>query len=800
MQDTIPFPGGIETPKVLLSTKARTLESLGRHITSASVLPLVYFTVREYRDDPDAVLSAVATRFERGNIVVRSSSRSEDAAECSMAGYFDSVLDVPVENPLAVRAAVEKVIASYGESASGNDDVLVQTQLEGIACCGVAFTAELTTKAPYYVINFEAGTGRSDVVTSGDAGNLTTYVQYKNSPVPAESPRMRRLIATLEELQSLCGNEFLDVEFAFDTEEKLYIFQVRPLVVKQELKYDPDRLEKCFNKTVQKFKNLNTPHPNLLGKKAVYGIMPDWNPAEIIGRKPKTLSISLYRELVMDNVWAHQRYNYGYRDLRSHPLMVTFVGLPYVDVRVDFNSFVPSSLNDSLASKLVDYYLDKLVQFPKFHDKVEFEIVHSCYYLNLADRLEELRDYGFSAQEIKRIEFSLLELTNNVIDLNDGLFREDLKKIETLRQRYEWISNSTLPVIDRIYWLSEDCKRYGTLPFAGIARAAFIAVQFFKSLVAVDVITQEEYDRFMNSLCTVAKKMKNDLVQVKVGRLSMEDFLSEYGHLRPGAYDILSARYDSNVEGYFNLDNVSDEDELDEIPFEFSTETLETIDRLLLEHGLNVDAEQMIEFVRKSIEARESSKFVFTRSLSKILVLIEQLGAEWGISREDLAHLDFRRIYEMYSRLDAWGVKEIMENDIAENKAAYHYAELLQMPALIVKPEDIYGFYLEADQPNYVTLKSVSGSVVHESDLYDADLSGKIVFIPSADPGYDFLFTKNISGLVTQYGGVNSHMAIRCAEIGIPAVIGAGDTLFGQWKQYDVIEINCGEKNVRKIA
>ena len=35
--------------------------------------------------------------------------------------------------------------------------------------------------------------------------------------------------------------------------------------------------------------------------------------------------------------------------------------------------------------------------------------------------------------------------------------------------------------------------------------------------------------------------------------------------------------------------------------------------------------------------------------------------------------------------------------------------------------------------------------------------------------------------LVTQYGGANSHMAIRCAELGIPAVIGAGEKSFEEW-------------------
>ena len=32
---------------------------------------------------------------------------------------------------------------------------------------------------------------------------------------------------------------------------------------------------------------------------------------------------------------------------------------------------------------------------------------------------------------------------------------------------------------------------------------------------------------------------------------------------------------------------------------------------------------------------------------------------------------------------------------------------------------------------------------------------------------------KKIKGLITKYGGVNSHMAIRCAELSVPAAIGS---------------------------
>jgi hypothetical protein len=61
-------------------------------------------------------------------------------------------------------------------------------------------------------------------------------------------------------------------------------------------------------------------------------------------------------------------------------------------------------------------------------------------------------------------------------------------------------------------------------------------------------------------------------------------------------------------------------------------------------------------------------------------------------------------------------------------------------------------------------------------------LMGNILMIPSADPGYDWIFSHKISGFITMYGGVNSHMSIRAQELGIPAVIGAGELLYRKWK------------------
>ena len=63
-------------------------------------------------------------------------------------------------------------------------------------------------------------------------------------------------------------------------------------------------------------------------------------------------------------------------------------------------------------------------------------------------------------------------------------------------------------------------------------------------------------------------------------------------------------------------------------------------------------------------------------------------------------------------------------------------------------------------------------------NLISSYIEGKIILIENADPGFDWIFTKNPLALITKYGGVASHMAIRCSEIGLPAAIGVGEVLF----------------------
>ncbi len=775
-------------------TKAQMLNCIKKNLKNINVLPMYILHSSHFFQNRETCLQEIKNFFRSDLLIVRSSSKIEDTVQFSNAGKFKSVLNVLNEEN-ALSKAIETVYQSY--KIDSDEEILIQPMLRDIIKSGVVFTADINTYAPYYIVNYKDGND-TEAVTSGMTDKLKTFISYKYAPIALEDTDMKKLIETCKVIEGFLGMDALDIEFAIDAWHNIYILQVRAIAIGYKNLCNRLNLDKPLEKIYKKIIKLNKSHPFLLGDKTCFGVMPDWNPAEILGVRPGKLAVTLYKELITDNIWAHQRSDYGYRDLTMHPLMVLFCGIPYIDTRITFNSFVPKKLNDKIANKLVNYYLSCLENYPPYHDKIEFNIVYSCYYLGLPQKLKKLLKYGFNENEIKRIEFSLLEITNKIIHPEKGLYKTDLEKIEILNCNYEKIVSSDISMIDKIYWLIENCKLYGTLPFAGIARAGFIAVQFLKSFVEMNIITKIEYSNFMNSLNTINTQLRDDLKKLKLNQITKKEFEKKYGHIRPGTYDIMSLRYDEDFDYYFGDYKIDDESNLEKLSL--SDLQLEKIQIELEENGLEINSKELLSFIIEAIEGREYVKFAFTRSVSEILKLIGCLGKRLSIEKQDLAYLDIMDIKQLYSDLYYDDLKKVLLDSIEKNKRQYQYAKHMKLPSLIIEPRDIYHYYLLDEEPNFIGMKKVRGEIVVEHDIHKISCQGKIVFIQAADPGYDFLFSKGIKGLVTQFGGVNSHMAIRCAELGIAAVIGAGEKNYDKWMKYSKIEIDCLRKNVLSIV
>lgn len=785
--------------------KASTLAELEGKLTSARVLPQATLTYEAWCDDPKAEAAKLLAQPWAGRraLIVRSSALGEDTEGQSLAGHYVSVPDVVGAEALIM--AIGQVFASYGPRVAADQKVLVQPMLQAVVASGVATSREVGSDRPYIVVNTSLG-GDTSSVTAGRSNETEVCYHFRGA---LETPvgRCGAVVRLLREIEAITGLTRLDIEFAFvEGEHMPVLLQARPLINTTRCALPRERHCRLLKQAETKIAATLGAHPLARGKRSALGVMTDWNPAEMIGVRPRPLSLSLYRSLVTDDVWARQRSSYGYRDLRGIPLLIDILGIPYIDVRASFESFVPAALEDAAAERLVDHYMDRLLATPALHDKVEFEIVLSCYAFDTDAKLAALRGAGFTADEAATLRGALHGLTRHVMDPAASPRLVDREGLDKLQARRTQVLSSGAAPLDQAYWLLEDCRRYGTRPFAGLARVGFIAVQLLNSLVTVGAIGDSDRQAFVMSLSTVASEMQRDLA-----RLPRAEFLARYGHLRPGAYDIRSPRYDEAPELYFGpapapQDFTAEPGVVlaEQPPFTRPDPDMPGLHRAvrarmepavaaqLAAHGFDIPAAAFLDFLAEGIREREHAKFLFTRNLSDALVLLTQWGEGAGLGREDLSFADIHVLRETYG--SAKDPRDLFAQTIHQGRESHEATAATCLPPLIVEAKDVWGFELPPATPNFITAMSAQGRVARE--LEHVDLTGAIVLIPNADPGFDWIFSRKIAGLITAYGGANSHMAIRSAELNLPAVIGAGEHLFSEWSQAGGLRIDCADRRV----
>ena len=158
-----------------------------------------------------------------------------------------------------------------------------------------------------------------------------------------------------------------------------------------------------------------------------------------------------------------------------------------------------------------------------------------------------------------------------------------------------------------------------------------------------------------------------------------------------------------------------------------------------------------------------------------------------------MSYLDIRQVLDSYS--SACDIEEMLRTSIQTGQRQEQVVTSLTLPPLLWEKEQVYSFSLPDGTPNFITQNSCTADVV--SLPSQEDIQGKLVLIRGADPGYDWIFSHNIAGFITAYGGANSHMAIRAAEFGLPAVIGIGEKQFVRLSQAKRLRIDCRNRVVQ---
>ena len=774
------------------STKAETLKKLNNFLKKKKIKKLiipnfVYFKKSDYLNDKEKIFFNLKNIFKKKKLIIRSSSIDEDKIGQTNAGKYLSFSNINIERKEILKS-IEKIIEKF---ESPNDQILVQEFIERPIFSGVIFTREANYNSPYYVINYDES-GKTNLVTSG-SNNPTMQCEYVYRDKIKYSEKFYKFLKKIKIIESYSKSDRLDIEFAYKN-NTWFLFQCRKLPIKQS-KNDDIEIDKALvnlNKKIIKLKNKN---PTLSGKTTYFSNMSDWNPAEMIGNKPKPLAISLYSELITNKIWRIQRKDYGYKDTFPNILMVNLAGTPFIDLRTDINSFLPKGLNVNLENKLVNNYLNKLKSKPYLHDKIEFDLLLTCYDLKNDDKKIDF----LNLQEKKIYKKKLKQLTQNLLLNSRYIFKQELQKINSLNLKINALKKSRLSEIQKIFFLIEDCKNFGTLPFAGAARMEFVTTQILRNLIEKKLLNELDIQKLYESIPTITKEIFGLSKKALKDKTQKKLFIKKFGHLRPSTYSINSLNYKEGFNIYFSK-SVSNNRILKKEKFVLSKKKHKEISDLLKKNNINITSKNFFNILNKSIQFREYFKFIFSKSINEIFSSLNKLGKQIGIKREELEYISIDKIINSYSVLETRKLSQILKEEIRNNKKSFSITKKIVFPDFIASEKDIYFQKLSLTKGNFITSKRISGRNIYlNNSINFKKIKDKIVLIDNADPGYDFIFSHNIRGLVTKYGGANSHMAIRCLELSIPAVIGVGNSDFEKIKNSNFLELDCEQKNFKII-
>jgi phosphohistidine swiveling domain-containing protein len=375
-----------------------------------------------------------------------------------------------------------------------------------------------------------------------------------------------------------------------------------------------------------------------------------------------------------------------------------------------------------------------------------------------------------------------------------------LSELEAFRVRLGvWPRRSPWDRLDAARALLDRLRPIGTLPFAILARYAFVALALLKSLALRGVVRPEWLDEWLGTLPTVAGDVSARMTDAPGDAARTAALLAWAGHLRPGTYDLTSPTYRDDPSLYLGCAGISEPRERQEHRGALEAELLARkgeVARLACEAGLEPGAQEILAFARAAIPARELSKFEFTRSLSAVLDELCAFGSEVGLSREVLADLPLGDLLDVAVQGPHPVQIEEWKRTAGLNARRMRLTRAICLPDLISSPGQVRSVAITAARPNFVGRGCVTAVPAPLEGGARAELRGKVVLIRSADPGFDWIFAHAPAGLITEHGGVASHMAIRAAEFRLPAAIGCGRLLFDRLARARLIRLDCAGERV----
>lgn len=542
---------------------------------------------------------------------------------------------------------------------------------EGIAVTGVLYTRDLIYNRPYYMVNYQ-----------NKEGVTMSKMIAKNATREFLSPRCFKLVTIAREVEdAFPETDAFSVEFRIDEEDNVTVTRTSPLEEIVDMPRPMTDKEFFDTKALAKCVYLDTNH--LLSDKAF------WNPLERIGSNPRPLDYTLFRDVLTENIWNKAILQLGYTEVNGE-LMQKVGNKPYISMNNTIEALTPSNVQPKLRYKLYQFYENRLSEEKASLGKIHTENILTVYDLSTDAKLNLLLDYDFTTEEISQIRQGLFELTHNILSGYDKIYEEDQQDIQrmievrrSVKQQNPMEETNVMKFYKQISDLLTSIKQYGAAQYARQERCQFLAKKLCDSLVEADYFTKSEMEEFLVSITTVSTELKKDLFKYSHGLMSKEDFNSQYGDLRPGAFDIRTDCYrDIKLErGIIKAGTLNQTSKDEEATYGKLLDS-ERLKKALEDSGIGITPEKFIDFVIRSTKNKEMFKYEFNRTLSLMLDIVARMGDVLGIAKEDMSYLEIYELLNYHSR-------DSYIQTIQTRRDMYHYNTYLVLPEIIFGVGDI---------------------------------------------------------------------------------------------------------------
>ena len=717
---------------------------LGRHVPHFDVI-----AATDWLQRPGDCLTRIQRRFPGAQLAVRSSKHNETAGLPGQAGRFRSFGPVDADSRAALRRAIKSVLQSYGDLHEA-DAVMLQVWVDNTTATIGVTSADSTPYCGTATLSYYVGESTS-AITAGWTNVQRFWLTTNTPPSKLWPSAVRRAFVLLARLEATLKRTALELEIAVDARGRLRLLQVTPST--RNLAQPSARIasalqEKRWAQAEREFEKRTLARDGELGRKPLFGLMPDWNTAELLGEHPRPLAASLFEDLIANKIWRQARINLGYRRSAVQPLLGFIAGRPYVDVRASLNSLIPDGTSDATSRLVIEGSINKLRQKPELHDRVESDLFPTCMGFANEGALQ-LSAAGLSKAEQRAWSAAMLTMEPDWQQFSAQAHAFD-GTAELVQTVVNETCNETANAADLLRALGF-IRGYLALSFAMHARLAFVARFQLASLVTAGALSQQRLDKILSCISVIN---------------SMDGLNARNaGVLRPATFDIRV----QPIGSIFVNENSTDA-KLACPPL--TTREYRAVTALLRPLMLNTDADAWLDMALWRIELREFAKYRLSLAVSRWLSALTSWGQRRDLSVDELSFLRLKKISD---KCDPDDLRHI----IARNSKRYDDEGSIKMPLLVANRADIRANTEPALRPTFLGRGRLSGALcVIDRHTGAAQIApGSVVLIRAADPGFDWIFAYPFAALVTCYGGPHSHMAVRCAELNVPCVLGCGETV-----------------------